>query len=871
MRPRRASADPLDRSRFPVDPWRLVECDPDPRDLGVTETLFTVANGYIGMRGNPEEGRDAYEHGTYVNGFHETWPIRHAEAAFGFAETGQTIVNVPDAKLMKLYVDDEPLVIGTADLEHYERTLDFRDGVLRRSLLWRTPSGKRVRVDSTRMVSMTQRHLVRVHPRGHDALGRRPGARSRRSCSTARTARTSTTRRRRAGCRRRTRAGRRAFEGRVLLPKLHLAHEDRMMLGYQCANSRMTVAVAADHSLRTDDPYEVILRDDPDLTKMVYRVDATRGEHHPPREDRWPTTPPAACRCASWPTAATAPSTGPPATTSVTTSTSSAPGTTGSGRAATSRSSRTTPSTMRSSRPSGSTCSAWPRPARGPTSRACPPRASRGRATRATTSGTARSTSRPSSPTRDPSCPATSCTSAAGCCPRPGSGPARSPSAARSSRGARSTARRPRPTTPPAPRRCTSTPTSRTPSCSTSTPPATSASSCATASAILVETARLYADLGFWRNNGERSFHIHGVTGPDEYTTVVNNNLFTNVMARYNLEQAVAWVEWAREQEPEEFARLAQRLALHDDEVLEWAECAEGMHIPFDDGPRDPPAGRLLPRPRGVGPQPHPRGAAAAAPALPPAGHLPLPGAQAGRRRARPLPARRPVHRRGEAQGLRVLRPDHDRRLDALGRRPVGRRGRGGLPRGRLRLLPPGAVRRPGQPARQHRRRAARRLDRWGVGRAGQRVRRHARPRRPAAVRAAPARRLGVAHLPDHLAGHSRAGHAHGIRAAFRGRGGRAAGARRGARDELRRLPRRSGGRGRSTGTVLDAPGRWATGRRPAASAPTAAASRPGSPTRCRPSTPRSPMSWRRRARCSSPWRPAPTDRSQPTSGVRAW
>ena len=76
--------------------------------------------------------------------------------------------------------------------------------------------------------------------------------------------------------------------------------------------------------------------------------------------------------------------------------------------------------------------------------------------------------------------------------------------------------------------------------------------------AILVETARLYADLGFWRSNGQRSFHIHGVTGPDEYTTVVNNNLFTNVMARYNLEQAVQWVQWAREQEPEEYARIAQ-------------------------------------------------------------------------------------------------------------------------------------------------------------------------------------------------------------------------------------------------------------------------------------------------------------------------
>ncbi|WP_275656027.1 ACT domain-containing protein, partial [Cronobacter sakazakii] len=44
------------------------------------------------------------------------------------------------------------------------------------------------------------------------------------------------------------------------------------------------------------------------------------------------------------------------------------------------------------------------------------------------------------------------------------------------------------------------------------------------AAPVLVETARMWADLGFWRINGGREFHIHGVTGPDEYTTVVNNN-----------------------------------------------------------------------------------------------------------------------------------------------------------------------------------------------------------------------------------------------------------------------------------------------------------------------------------------------------------
>ena len=118
------------------------DATPTAADLGVTETLFAVGNGYLGLRGNLEEGRDAFAHGTFINGFHETWPIRHAEEAFGFARIGQTIVNVPDAKIMQLYVDDEPLLLGIADLEHYERALDFRDGVLRRALVWRTPVGQ---------------------------------------------------------------------------------------------------------------------------------------------------------------------------------------------------------------------------------------------------------------------------------------------------------------------------------------------------------------------------------------------------------------------------------------------------------------------------------------------------------------------------------------------------------------------------------------------------------------------------------------------------------------------------------------------------------------------------------------------------------
>ena len=112
------------------------------------------------MRGNLEEGRKFYSHGTFINGFHETWTIKHAEEAFGFASTGQTIVNVPDAKLIKIYVDDEPLTLGQSDLDHYERAFDFRAGCLTRDLVWRTPAGKRVKLSSRRMVSFTDRHLA---------------------------------------------------------------------------------------------------------------------------------------------------------------------------------------------------------------------------------------------------------------------------------------------------------------------------------------------------------------------------------------------------------------------------------------------------------------------------------------------------------------------------------------------------------------------------------------------------------------------------------------------------------------------------------------------------------------------------------------
>jgi alpha,alpha-trehalose phosphorylase len=116
----------------------------------------------LGIRGTFDEGRPALSPGTFVNGFHETWRIVHAEEAFGLARTGQTIVNVPDATVLRLFVDDEPLFMPTARLRHYARTLDMREGTLSRELAWSTPSGKHLLVRSCRLVSFEHRHLVAI-------------------------------------------------------------------------------------------------------------------------------------------------------------------------------------------------------------------------------------------------------------------------------------------------------------------------------------------------------------------------------------------------------------------------------------------------------------------------------------------------------------------------------------------------------------------------------------------------------------------------------------------------------------------------------------------------------------------------------------
>ncbi|HWJ80856.1 MAG TPA: glycosyl hydrolase family 65 protein [Nocardioides sp.] len=572
------SRDPLDRSRFPADEWRLVETRFSDDDLGVTESLFSVGNGYLGMRGNFSESRDAHLDGTFVNGFHETWPILHAEEAYGFARIGQTIVNAPDSKVIRLYVDDEPLQMSAADLLGYARTLDFRSGVLSRELVWRTPGGKRVRLKSTRMVSLTQRHLALMtfevtlldqraslvlssqvlnrqdKPTEFKDDAIRPGMSDPRKAD--------------------------LFSRRVLEPQLSSADEEggRLRLGYQCADSRMTLGIVAEHELETDAPYSVRVHADDDLAKVIYRINAERGHtvrltklvavhtatsvparelidrcertldrakeqgaariHEEQREwldDFWARSDveipghPDIQQAVRWNLFALAQASARAETQGI-----AAKGVTGSGYGGhyfwdteiyvMPFLTYTMPYAARNALRFRYGLLEYARErARELSQRGAlfPWRTINGHEASAYyAAGTAQYHI-----DADIAYALSQYVGATG----------------------------------------------------------DTEFLAHEAVDVFVETARLWADLGFWRDEDGRTFHIHGVTGPDEYTTVVNDNLYTNVLARFNLRRAAQAVWQLQRDDPSAYAALVRRTRLRDGEADEWADCAQHMSIPFDD------------------------------------------------------------------------------------------------------------------------------------------------------------------------------------------------------------------------------------------------------------------------------------------------
>lgn len=146
-----------------VNNWQIVEERFDPDNATLYETLFALGNGALGMRATFEEGLPgAGTEGTFINGFYETAPIVYGEKFIGYAEHKQTILNLANAKVIRLKVGEEDFHLRSGTVLDYRRALDLRSGVLRRSLRWRSPQGREVQIEVERLVHQTRQRVAAV-------------------------------------------------------------------------------------------------------------------------------------------------------------------------------------------------------------------------------------------------------------------------------------------------------------------------------------------------------------------------------------------------------------------------------------------------------------------------------------------------------------------------------------------------------------------------------------------------------------------------------------------------------------------------------------------------------------------------------------
>ena len=559
---------------YPADEWRIVEARYSDEFVGLTETVFSLGNGFVGVRGSFEEGRPALVPGTFVNGFHETWPIMHAEGAHALARTGQTIVNVPDTTILKLNVDDEPFFLPTARIRDYERVLDMRTGTLTRELVWVTDAGKHVRVRSRRIVSLEYRHLVamtyeitmldRAAPvvisslvlNRQDAhlggqLAHRPGD-----------PRLAT-----------------ALPHRVLNVRAAELVDQRVLFGYQTTSSGMTLGIGVDHVIDAACSYRAAGSVDDGTGEVLLTADALPG------------VPIRITKYATYQTSRSIP----------------VPELVDRCRLTLDRAVRDGFDVLAAAQ-RANLDRFWDRADVVLRTRLNPVRQQQavrwnlyqiGQASwRAEGAGVPEKGLTGQAyeghyfwDTEVYVLPFLSYTQ-----PRIARnllrfrhsmlGRARERAAQMSQRGALYPWR-----------------TINGEEASSNFQQGTAQyhinADIAYAvmrysnvqgnlhllgeigAEILVETARLWQDLGFY--GADKKFHIHGVTGPDEYTTVVNDNTYTNLMARLNLNFAAATVRRLREERPGDYTALVHTVRFQPKEVESWERAAAAMHVPFDD------------------------------------------------------------------------------------------------------------------------------------------------------------------------------------------------------------------------------------------------------------------------------------------------
>lgn len=151
---------------YPIQVWDITEEEFKIENNYRNETTFALSNGYIGTRGTFEEAYDFNIdeglEGNFINGFYEREHIRYGEANFGSPELSQSLLNLPNLKETHVVLDGEEFSMKEGKIEEYKRALHMREGVLERSLLWISPTGKETKISIKRLVSFTRKNIMAI-------------------------------------------------------------------------------------------------------------------------------------------------------------------------------------------------------------------------------------------------------------------------------------------------------------------------------------------------------------------------------------------------------------------------------------------------------------------------------------------------------------------------------------------------------------------------------------------------------------------------------------------------------------------------------------------------------------------------------------
>jgi alpha,alpha-trehalose phosphorylase len=234
------SAKVVPPAPWPVEPWAIREPHLDLEELARTESVFALSNGHLGLRGNLDEGEPRGISGTYVNGFHESFPLEYGESGYGFAEDGQSLVDVQDGKVIHLMLEDEPVDVLRGEVLAHERVLDFKTGTLDRAMHYRSTYGREVKITTRRLVSFTQRSTAAILYEIEAVSG--PMRIALQSNLMANVPAQSGTKDPRKG----------KDLGDVLEPRLARGFELRAVLAHTTRNSKMTCAAGMEHVILSD-------------------------------------------------------------------------------------------------------------------------------------------------------------------------------------------------------------------------------------------------------------------------------------------------------------------------------------------------------------------------------------------------------------------------------------------------------------------------------------------------------------------------------------------------------------------------------------------------------------------------------------------